>query len=187
MKKTLKTIFVLTLATTLAAFAPPVEKKEVKKSSITWLGKKVTGEHSGTVNLKSGYLNMDGDKITAGSFVIDMTSLAVTDLQGEYKANLEGHLSSEDFFGTANHPTATFTISKAKKDGMTYKVAGDITIKGVTQPLTFDLHMKDNKAHAKLVIDRTKFGITYGSGSFFDDLKDKAIYDDFELDVNLEF
>jgi len=187
MKKTLKTIFVLTLAISMAAFVSPVEKKEVKKSSITWLGKKVTGEHSGTINLKSGYLQMDGDKITGGQFVMDMTSLTVTDLQGEYKGKLEGHLGSDDFFGVANHPTATFSIAKAKKSGDTYKIAGDITIKGVTQPLTFDLHMMGSKAHAKLVIDRTKFGITYKSGSIFDDLKDKAIYDDFELDVNLEF
>lgn len=187
MKKTLKTIFVLTLVSTLVAFAPPVEKKEVKKSSITWLGKKVTGEHSGTIGLKSGYIQMNGDKMTGGEFVIDMTTLTVTDLQGEYKGKLEGHLNSDDFFGVSNYPTATFTIKKAKKDGDTYKVAGDITIKGKTQPLTFDMHMMGNKAHAKLVIDRTKFGITYGSGSFFDDLKDKAIYDDFELDINLEF
>ena len=82
MKKTLKTIFVLTLVSTLVAFAPPVEKKEVKKSSITWLGKKVTGEHSGTIGLKSGYIQMNGDKMTGGEFVIDMTTLTVTDLQG---------------------------------------------------------------------------------------------------------
>ena len=138
MKKTLKTIFVLTLVSTLVAFAPPVEKKVVKKSSITWLGKKVTGEHSGTIGLKSGYLQMEGEKMTGGEFVIDMTSLAVTDLQGEYKGNLEGHLSSDDFFGVANYPTSTLTIKKALRSRVHLRSRSSPFLPPLSDPAVFD-------------------------------------------------
>lgn len=188
MKTTLKTIFILTFALTVSAFTNPIkEKKEVKKSTINWVGKKVTGQHTGTINLKSGYLVMEDEIITGGNFVIDMTTITVTDLSGGGKQKLEGHLNSEDFFGVEKHPTATLDIKNATKKGNTYAVSANITIKGVTEPIVFDLTMNNNKGTANLVIDRTKFGIRHGSGSFFDNLGDKTIYDDFELTVNLEF
>ncbi len=180
------TILALTVVAT--SFANPIkEKKEVTQSTITWLGKKVTGEHTGTIQLQSGYLNVDGDQIVGGTFVIDMTSIAVTDLEGEWKDKLEGHLNSDDFFGVNDYPTATLVVNNATKNGNTYTVNGDITIKGTTQPITFDLVMDGNTATTSLTIDRTKFGIVYKSGSIFDGLKDKAIYDDFTLDVTLNF
>jgi hypothetical protein len=40
---------------------------------------------------------------------------------------------------------------------------------------------------AALKVDRTKYDIKYRSSSFFDGLKDKAIYDEFDLNVNLKF
>lgn len=173
----------------LAAFAPAeITKMEVKSSSINWKGEKVTGQHTGTINLKSGYLEMDGKTVSGGMFVVDMTSLTVTDLKaGSGKEKLEGHLNSDDFFGVANYPTATLKINKGTVSGNTHSLSGDITIKGVTQPVSFDLVMDGSTGTAKVVIDRTKFGIRYGSGSFFDNLGDKAIYDDFELDITLNF
>ncbi|MCH9661063.1 MAG: YceI family protein [Bacteroidetes bacterium] len=189
MKTSLKTLLVLVIATSLAAFTPPtVKKMTVKESSITWVGKKVTGQHSGTVNLKTGYLEMDGDRLTGGEFVIDMTSLQVTDLKaGKGKEKLEGHLSSDDFFGIANHPTATLVVAGGSKSGNVYAIEGSITIKGVTQPISFKLNMNGTTATTTLTIDRTKFGVKYGSGSFFDNLGDKTIYDDFELDITMKF
>ena len=189
MKNPMKIIVLLLAATAFVAFKNPILKKiDVKESKITWVGKKVTGQHNGTINLKEGYLEMDGDNVTGGMFVIDMTSLTVSDLQaGKGKEKLEGHLNSDDFFGVADHPTATFKINKAKSKGNEHTLMGDITIKGVTQPINVDLVMNGSTGNAKIVIDRTKFGIRYGSGSFFDNLGDKAIYDDFELDVTLKF
>ena len=189
MKNPTKIIVLLIAATAFVAFKNPIVKKvDVKESSIKWVGKKVTGSHNGTINLKSGYLEMDGDNVTGGMFVIDMTTLTVTDLEaGSGKEKLEGHLNSDDFFGVADHPTATFKVNKAKSNGNEHTLMGDITIKGVTEPITVNLVMNGNSGNAKIVIDRTKFGIRYGSGSFFDNLGDKAIYDDFELDVTLKF
>jgi len=188
MKKTAKSVLILAIATTASAFTNPVkEKLEVKESTINWLGKKVTGKHHGTITLKEGYLEMEGDNIVGGQFVIDMTSITVLDLKGDMKGKLEGHLKSDDFFGVADYPTATLVVNNAKKNGSIYTVNGNITIKGITQPISFDLNKDGNTATTTVTIDRSKFNVRYGSGSFFDNLGDKTIYDDFQLDVTLNF
>lgn len=165
-------------------------KVDATASKIEWLGKKVTGQHNGTINLKEGSLEIDGGVLKGGSFTVDMTSLVDTDLTGEWKDKLEGHLKSDDFFGVATFPTASFVITKSVPQGPgKYKVIGNITIKGKTQEIQFPatLEEKDGKyvGKASIVIDRSKFDVKYGSGSFFDDLGDKTIYDDFELTVTL--
>jgi polyisoprenoid-binding protein YceI len=188
MKKTVKNVLVLALATATSAFNnPPTEKMEVSTGTIIWVGKKVTGKHTGTIELKEGHFQMEGENIVGGHFVIDMKTITVTDLTGEYKGKLEGHLHSDDFFGTDNFGTATLDVTKAKKNGNTYSMDGNITIKGITQPIAFDLVMNGNEATTHLTIDRTKFGVRYGSGSFFDNLGDSTIYDNFDLDINLKF
>ena len=167
-----------------------VEKKEVKtsESKVVWKGYKVTGSHEGTISLKSGSLSFNEDKLTGGEFVMDMTSLIVTDLEGESKGKLEGHLKSDDFFGIENFPTASLVFNEVKSTGKnSYSVTGDLTIKGKTNPVTFSISIYGNKATASLKIDRTKYDVKYGSASFFDGLKDKAIYDDFDLVTDLQF
>ena len=170
---------ILTTATSVA------QKRDVKvtESSVEWKGKKITGSHNGTVSLKEGTLVMEGDKLVGGTFVMDMTTIDVQDLKGEGKEKLEGHLKSDDFFGVANYPTSTLNIKSANKTEKGYYVNAEITIKGKTEPIAFELAMKGNQASTQLKIDRTKFGVRYGSGSFFDNLGDNTIYDNFELDV----
>ena len=156
-------------------------------SNIHWLGKKVTGQHEGNISLKSGSINMTDGTLTGGNFVVDMASMSCTDLEGEYAGKLIGHLKSDDFFGVATHPEATlvFTNVTAKGNGV-YTVTGDFTIKGITKEANFDLTVAGNEATAKVIIDRSKHDIRYGSNSFFDNLGDKAIYNDFELDVTIK-
>ncbi len=183
-------IFSLLALVTNGAGTQATVKVDVAASKIEWLGKKVTGQHNGTINLKEGSLEIDGGVLKGGSFTVDMTSLVDTDLTGEWKDKLEGHLKSDDFFGVATFPTASFVITKSVPQGPgKYKVIGNITIKGKTQEIQFpaSLEEKDGKytGKATLVIDRSKFDVKYGSGSFFDDLGDKTIYDDFELTVTL--
>ena len=166
------------------------EKKEIKtdKSTVTWKGYKVTGSHYGSVSLKSGNLVFTEGKLTGGEFVMDMSTIVTDDLTGEYKGKLEGHLKSDDFFGVEKFPTASLVFTKVKSTGKnSYEVSGDLTVKGKTEPIKFDLSIYGNKATANLKIDRTKFDIRYGSTSFFDDLQDKAIYDEFDLVTDLEF
>ncbi|OEY72686.1 YceI family protein [Salegentibacter salarius] len=157
-------------------------------SNIAWKGKKVLGSHSGTIDLKDGKFKFENDEIVGGEFVMDMTTITVTDLKGDDKAGLEGHLNSDDFFGVDNHPTSTLVItSVAKKDDGTYGVVGDLTIKENTHPVTFDLDYNNNTATTKLTIDRSKYNVKYNSGSFFSGLGDQTIYDNFDLNIELKF
>ncbi len=190
-----KNVFSLALAMVFGVAATagtPIngEKKEVKtdESKITWKAYKVTGSHTGTVDLREGSLLFNGDKLTGGEFVVDMTSLIATDLEGEYKGKLEGHLKSDDFFGVENNPSSKLVFTEVKSTGKnSYEVTGDLTIKGITKPITFDLSVYGSKATATLKVDRANYNVKYGSGSFFDNLGDKTIYDEFDLVVDLEF
>ncbi|MFV5688087.1 YceI family protein [Flavobacterium sp. ZT3R25] len=187
--KNLKSI-ALALVVVLSTLSVTAQAKKVdaSNSSINWVGKKVTGQHNGTVNLKSGTLVFKGKKLRGGTFVVDMTSLTATDLQGEYQGKLNGHLKSEDFFGTEKFPTATLVFKKiAVKAPNVYTVTGDLTIKGITNPITFDLATTKNTAATTFKVDRTKYGIKYNSASIFSSIGDKAISDDFELAVALKF
>lgn len=186
--KTTKIAALFVLALGLMSFTALKEMTvDLEKSQVIWKGYKVTGQHEGTINLKSGVLMFDGTTLTGGKFVMDMTSINTTDLEGDYKTKLDGHLKSADFFGVEKHPTAKFEITKAVKSGNGYKVTGDLTIKEITNPITFDMNVDGNNATANLKIDRAKYNVRYGSGSFFDDLGDKTIYDEFDLMVNLIF
>ncbi len=177
------------------AFTTPTEidtlKVDVANSVVNWTGYKVTGQHTGTLSVKEGNLEFDGTELTGGNFVLDMASIAVTDLEGKMKGKLEGHLKSGDFFGVEKFPTANFTITKVISRGKAgeYKINGDLTIKETTKPIKFNAIVsangKDAKAVADITIDRSDFDVKYGSGSFFDDLGDKTIYDEFELKVIL--
>ncbi|WP_339653445.1 YceI family protein [uncultured Maribacter sp.] len=191
MKKTILSIALVAVFGLTATASTPNEgeKKQVKvsESSVTWKGYKVTGEHNGSINLKSGFLEMKGKKLIGGEFVVDMTSLTCNDLAaGQGKEKLEGHLKSADFFGVDANPSSklVFTSVKAMNDN-SYTVTGDLTIKGITKPVTLVVSMFENKATATIKVNRTNYDIKYGSGSFFDDLGDKAIYDDFDLVVDL--
>ncbi|RIV36476.1 YceI family protein [Flagellimonas lutimaris] len=189
MKKTILSLTLITLFAS-AAVANPVEKetKEVKtsESQVTWKGYKVGGSHTGTISLKSGALEFDGEKLVGGSFVVDMTSINTTDLEGEYKDKLDGHLKSDDFFGTADHPTAKLVFTKVKSTGKnSYEVKGNLTIKATTEPISFDVSVYGDKATATVKVDRTKYDVKYGSG-IIGTAKDKLIYDEFDLVVDLQ-
>lgn len=185
----LKGALATTIILSLVAFTNTIEKKKVniKESTINWEGKKLTGSHEGTINLKDGFFLMEDGNLVGGEFTADMTSIDVTDLEGDSKAKLMGHLKSDEFFGVENHETAKFVIKTVAKKGDTYGVSGDLTIKGKTNPIAFDLKMDENSATTNLTIDRTKYNVRYGSNSFFDNLGDKAIYDEFNLAINLKF
>jgi polyisoprenoid-binding protein YceI len=159
---------------------------DTTKTKLLWLGEKVTGQHTGTINLQSGWLNWQDNKIVSGEFNIDMASLKET----ENNERLLGHLKSDDFFGVEKYPLAKLVIkSSTPFDKGTGVVSGTLTIKDVTNPIEFKATMqkKDDGTwfFANITVDRTKYKIRYGSGSFFDNLGDKTIYDEFKLKVNL--
>jgi len=187
--KKLKTITLLALVVLGTTVSGQNKKVNIEKSVIKWVGTKITGsDHSGTIKFQEGALIFKGKEVAGGNFTVNMNSLIVTDLTGDSKANLEGHLKAEDFFGTEKFKTATLKFTKiANKGSGNYNVTADLSIKGITKPVTFELNVNSNIAEAKLMVDRSKYNIKYGSKSFFQDLGDKAINDEFELNISLSF
>ena len=192
MKKTITTLFL----TATAFFCLPdlsaqkttfMGSINVSESYIHWLGKKITGQHEGKINLLSGSLIMENGSLTGGDFIVDMNSLVSTDLKGESAKKLEGSLRSKEWFDVGKYPQAklVFTSIVIRDQGL-YTVTGDFTIKGKTNPATFELKVNDLEATAKVIIDRTLYNILYGSTSLFDNLKGKMINNYFEIDVSLK-
>jgi predicted outer membrane repeat protein len=175
----------------MSAYAPATYTVDTNASSIVWTGYKVTGKHTGTVKVKNGNLVIDNGVLTGGSFDIDMTSIKDTDLEGEWAAKLEGHLKSDDFFGTNNFATSKFVITRAipQDSKGNYKIIGNLTIKETTKEVKFQANVAEAggaiTASGKITVDRSEYNVKYGSGSFFDGLGDKTIYDEFDLQVNL--
>ncbi|WP_205502733.1 YceI family protein [Rufibacter psychrotolerans] len=185
-------LLALVALVTFAFVGKGVDYKVVKnQSKVNWRGTKVTGEHSGAINVAEGSLKSDGKNILGGTFTIDMNSITCTDITDEkMNQNLVGHLKSDDFFSSAKYPKATLVINKVTPKGKgQYTVAGDLTIKGIKHPVVFPATIQHAgnqiKAKANITVDRTKYDIKYGSGSFFDNLGDKAISNEFELKVDL--
>jgi len=184
----INTIFTLLMLTITSGETRQSAGVNTEKSSIVWTATKITGSHTGTINIKSGTLNFEGNVLTGGDFTVDMTSLTATDLQGEWKDKLVGHLKSDDFFGVEKFATSTFKITKAKKkEGNNYEITGDFTIKGITQSVTFPAQVDAGAktAVATVTLNRAKFDVRYGSNSFFDNLGDKAINDEFTLGIKI--
>ncbi|MBC5773745.1 YceI family protein [Pontibacter sp. KCTC 32443] len=168
----------------------------IDKSEVKWNGKKVGGEHFGAIDLKSGNLTVNKDKVTGGKFVIDMNSITVEDIKdAEYNGKLVGHLKNDDFFSVEKFPTATFEIkslapiAKAAAGKPNYKVNGLLTIKGITKPVQFPatITVKNGVANAKgtVTVNRAQYDVKYGSETFFGSLGDKAIMDDFTINFNV--
>lgn len=158
-----------------------------QESTIEWIGEKITGKHNGTVSLKSGQLMFNDGLLIGGSITMDMTSITVDDLQGEWGNKLLGHLKSDDFFSVSNYNTAHMEITNVDYTDDIAHITAELEIKGITQPITFQSTFEDNSAQATIVIDRTKYDIKYGSGKFFDNLGDKTISDEFKLIINLVY
>ena len=186
-------LFAILFAGLSLAFTNPIETVSVNlnSSTVAWRGYKVLGEHTGTVKLSSGNLDFDGETLTGGRFVIDMTSIVCTDLSGETRGKLEGHLKSDDFFGVATYPEAVLDIANVIPYGKPgeYKVVGNLTIKGITKEVKFFTTVTEDNgqrvATSEITVDRSEYNVRYGSGSFFDSLGDNTIYDEFDINVRL--
>jgi polyisoprenoid-binding protein YceI len=185
----MKNIFLSILFVSLFSMVISQNKNvDLRKSEITWTGSKVTGTHYGNVSLKDAKLEFDNGKLKSGFFTIDMTSLTVTDIKGASADKLLAHLKSDDFFSVSTYNEATLElIQVAHVKDFDYVIVGNLTIKGITKMVKFEAVIKDNSASATVVVDRTEYGIKYGSGSFFDNLGDKAINNNFNLQVNLVY
>ena len=197
MKKILALSLVALMPTlAIAKKAPAAPAKTVLNIStadtkLKWEGKKVTGAHQGEIKVKSGTLEVAKEQLVGGEVVIDMTTISNNDLSdGSMKEKLLGHLKSDDFFSVEKNPTATLTIKKVtKKKDDQFTVSGDLVIKGISKPVTFPatIHASNDMVHATgtITVDRTAYGIKYNSLKFFSSIADKAINDNFTVDVEV--
>lgn len=162
------------------------------KSIVRWNGKKVTGEHHGTIAIKSGVLDVVNKAVTGGTVEMDMTSILNEDIKdAATNGRLIGHLKSDDFFSVEKFPVSKLQLREIKTlAGNEFEYTGDLTIKGITHPVTFRAVTVAEgnflKAKGKITVNRAKYDVRYGSGAFFSNLGDKLIYDDFTLDFNIE-
>jgi polyisoprenoid-binding protein YceI len=183
-----------------------------ERSTVTWIGAKVTGNHNGTINLKEGNLQLNGRKIEGGSFTFDMPSLRATDLEMSEEDNkkLTGHLLSPDFFDVARHPTATFVITEAhplssvelkdeavhkriiqnnaskQVEEPTHEIAGNLTIKGITKGIRFPakVHFTHDtvRTQANFMINRSDWNLNYMSEQ---SLGNKMIYPEMNIGLDI--
>ena len=174
------------------AYKPGSYNLVADSSKVAWLGTELTTKtHFGSLRAQSGNLKIDKDGGVVGNITIDMQSIIVEDLQGRSKQVLENHLKSDDFFGVDNFPTATleFKSSDSFNNDGGHIFNGNLTIKGITNEVEFSAKLikQTPLLHAvgKLVFDRSKYNVRFRSGSFFDDLGDKLILDDIEVDISL--
>ena len=161
-------------------------------SSIKWTGRELsTKSHYGSLQMKNGSLTVNTDGTINGIIKIDMTTIDCEDLQGRSKASLERHLRSDDFFSVESHPIATLTFKSEGGIGAGNKLAfnGDLEIKGISHPISFESELKsvDPKVNAlvDMTFDRSKYNVRFRSGTFFQNLGDKLIYDDIEISVDI--
>jgi polyisoprenoid-binding protein YceI len=183
--------FLLALTGVIGLTTTPTRTIDPAKSSVIWTGSKVAGAHTGGITISAGTLTMDGDLLVAADITMDMSSITCTDLTNPgSNAKLVGHLKGPDFFAVEEHPKATFLTRSVERlsgsaSASTHKISGDLSIKGVTHPNTFEALVETGpggvSASGTIRFDRTKYGIRYGSGSFFDGLGDRMISDEVVL------
>jgi polyisoprenoid-binding protein YceI len=171
-------------------------KVDPQSSILRWTGSKVTAKHFGTVSVLKGKMHVSGNSIEAGKFIIDMRSIKVLDLTDEnMNAKLTTHLKDDDFFEVNSFPLSEFeiisveNIDEFSEGEANYLLEGNLKIKNITKSISFPARIvfQNGSLHAKaqFVLDRTRWNIRYGSGKFFEDMGDKMIYDDFEIELDI--
>jgi polyisoprenoid-binding protein YceI len=139
------------------------------KSKVNWTGSKKSDFHTGYFPVKSGNVQVDGGKLTGGSFIINLKEINLTDGTGD---DLKKHLLSPAFFDIEKFMDATFTITKVEYNNPKANkatITGNLSLHGISAPVTFTASIRnaDEKgffAEAFLPFDRTVFGINYGVG-----------------------
>jgi len=161
-----------------------------KESVVTWKGAMQIGSnsHAGYVDISKGELRIENGQLIEGTVEVDMNT--IKDEKHQTDSGLIKHLKDPDFFDVKNFPISTIVLVKAVPiNGDNMKVKGDLTIKGITHPVTFPgkIEVKDGvvKMNGKLIIDRTKWDIRYKSGKFYDNLANEAISDSIEFNIKI--
>ena len=189
MKKIFLTLIIIAGMAVFMSFDKPVKDVtytvDTERSTIDWTAKKIGGGHTGTIKITSGNLVHNGKSLTKGMFLINMSSITSDN------AKVTTHLKSDDFFAAEKNPNSKFDILSVTPAGADrVNITGNLTIKGISQPISFPATVKTQKNIVVAVannirVDRTKYDIKFRSKTFFLEIGDKAIDDEFELNINL--
>ncbi len=160
------------------------------ETTVEWFAEKVIGGgHNGIINIKEDKLVFSDGMLSGGTLIFDMSTISSTDLSGELKQKLEGHLKSDDFFGVDQFPESVLSIKNVSKnaDGKSVKIQSELTIRNITNALEFDAELENISNNviykAEIPVDRSKYDVKFGSTSFFKDLGDNAIKNEFLVKV----
>lgn len=185
-----KIVLALVAFLSFKSFSQTTYKADIETSKVAWESKKVNGSHDGTLSISEGTFVFENDILVGGNFVLDMNSITALDVKGIKRRKLVKHLKSDDFFDVRNHPKGNYKITGSEsKDGKTL-VKGKLTVKGITHDVNFLATITNTDGKISFTsddfnIDRTKWDIKYRSGKFFDNLKNKMIYDDIKIGVKI--
>ena len=164
----------------------------IDDSELSWIGSELsTKTHTGTIDFTDGTIVVDSDNTISGNVKINMSTINVTDLQGRSKEMLERHLRSSDFFEVESYSEAKFSFISKSFDKLSNQISfvGDLTIKDITNPISFNATLLETspflKAKAVLSFDRSKYNVRFRSGNFFENLGDKLILDDIDVNIRL--
>ena len=164
----------------------------IDDSELSWIGTELsTKTHTGTIDFTDGTIVVDSDNTISGNIKINMSTINVTDLQGRSKEMLERHLRSSDFFEVESYSEAKFSFISKSFDKLSNQISfvGDLTIKDITNPISFNATLLETspflKAKAVLSFDRSKYNVRFRSGNFFENLGDKLILDDIDVNIRL--
>ena len=181
-------------STTLEQISPEqgIYSVHIDKSELSWIGKELSTKiHTGSLNISNGIIQVGDDNSVSGNIIINMSTINVTDLQGRSKEMLEKHLRSADFFEVENYPEAQINFKSKSFNKLVNQISfeGDLTIKDITNPISFNATLIESspylKANAILSFDRSKYDVRFRSGSFFENLGDKLILDDIDVNIKL--
>jgi polyisoprenoid-binding protein YceI len=172
----------LLIVSLMVAAAVNAAEVDLSKSELAWKGTKVTGEHYGKISLSKADLKLNKKGlIKKGELEVNMDSLTITDLTGEWAQKFLGHIKSEDFFDIKKFPTAKLVI----QNDTGKELKGKLTIKGKTNKVTIPYSKEGKNYKGVLTFDRTKFDMIYGSKDFFKNLGDKVIHNKVTLDFKV--
>ena len=186
----MKTIYLTLIAALGLSLGINAQDINTSESFLKWYGNEISGkQHYGGLTFKSGSINTSNGKLTGGAFEIDMSSIDVQDLEGEWAEKLEGHLKADDFFGVDNFASAYLVLTSVKESANgSFAATGDLTIRGITNPVDVTFTAAgSNKMTAEMTFDRSKYDVKFRSGAFFSDLGDKLILDDIKVEVSLVY
>lgn len=168
---------------------------KITTGEVSWVGSMMVGnkQHFGILKVASGQIWVNDGHISGGDAMLDMTSIACTDLQGEEKKDLEDHLKNSDFFEVKKFPTGQFTLLEILPTNMPdFNVAllGELTLKGIKKPVSIPANVKIDGSKLTLEsnsfpLKRTDWGINYSS-SLVEKVKDKIMNDHILIRLKIE-